>query len=398
MKALLYVQHLLGTGHVRRAALLTRALAAHKACVTVAYGGFPVGGVDFGPARVVHLPPARAADAAFSAIVDVDGRPIDDAWRAARRNALLSLFDEQQPDILLVETFPFGRRQFRFELAPLLDAARAARALGPSPLIASSVRDILIKKADPKKHDDMAAMARRWFDLVLVHGDPAFIPFEATFPPTPAVADLIRYTGYVAPDREPPSPSGDDGLGEVVVSVGGGAVGFNLLRTALMARPLSAAADRIWRLLLGADLTPESVAALHDMAAAQGPGVILEPARPDFPGLLGRCLLSISQAGYNTVMDILKVGCRAIVVPFAAGGETEQAERARRLAARGLLIVLDEAALTPQTLAETVDKAMAGPPPAAEGMTLPVDGAARSAALLIDHARNLGKARCGTMI
>ncbi|NBC34345.1 MAG: glycosyltransferase [Alphaproteobacteria bacterium] len=389
MKALLYVQHLLGTGHVRRAALLARALANRDVNVTVAYGGFPVSGVDFGPARIVPLPPARAADAAFSAVLDAEGRPIGEAWKGARRDALLALFLRQEADILLIETFPFGRRQFRFELAPLLDAARDAR---PRPVIASSVRDILIRKADPKKHDDMAAMARRWFDLVLVHGDPAFIPFEATFPPAPAIADLIRYTGYVAPDRDPPAPPGDDGHGEVVVSVGGGAVGFDLLRTTLRARPMSAAAHRRWRLLLGADLAPEHIAALRDMAAAQGPGVILEPARPDFPGLLGRCLLSISQAGYNTVMDILKAGCRAIVVPFAAGGETEQAERAWRLADRGLLAVLEEAALTPQALAEAVDNVLAGPPPAAAAPGLPVDGAARSAALLIDYARKAAAA------
>ena len=42
--------------------------------------------------------------------------------RNSRRTALLSLADEVDPDILLLETYPFGRRQFRFELLPLLDA------------------------------------------------------------------------------------------------------------------------------------------------------------------------------------------------------------------------------------------------------------------------------------
>ena len=50
------MQHLLGIGHVRRAALITRALSAAGLDVTVASGGFPVAGVDYGAARVVQLP------------------------------------------------------------------------------------------------------------------------------------------------------------------------------------------------------------------------------------------------------------------------------------------------------------------------------------------------------
>jgi predicted glycosyltransferase len=40
----------------------------------------------------------------------------------------------------VIELFPFGRRQMRFELLPLLEAARAR---SPRPWIISSVRDVL---------------------------------------------------------------------------------------------------------------------------------------------------------------------------------------------------------------------------------------------------------------
>ena len=388
-KALLYVQHLLGTGHVRRAAPIARALDVRGVEVTVAFGGFPFAGVDFGRADVVYLPPARSADAAFSAIVDAGGQVIDEAWKAERRGALLSLFEAVDPDILLIETFPFGRRQFRFELTPLL---RAAHAKTRRPLIASSVRDILIPKKDPRKHEDMAEMARRWFDLVLVHGDPDIVPFDATFPPAPAIADLIRYTGYVTSEQEPVPPPGEDGQDEVVVSVGGGAVGFNLLKAAVQARPISVARERTWRLLLGPDLPSDAVAAIRDSAGNQRSGLIIEPARPDFPGLLRRCLLSVSQAGYNTVMDILNAGCRAIVVPFAAGGETEQAERAQRLADRGLMTVVDEAQLTAGILAEAVEAALAKPRPDASRLRIPMQGATRSAKFLLDRVEQAARA------
>jgi predicted glycosyltransferase len=377
MKALIWVQHLLGIGHVRRAALIARAMTGAGLDVTVASGGFPVAGVGYGDARVVQLPPARAADKTFKLLVTEGGYPLDDAWKERRRTALLSLTDEVDPDILLLETYPFGRRQFRFELLSLLDHLnrRSTR-----PLVAASVRDILVAKDNPAREAEMADIARRHLDLVLVHGDPALVPFEATFPPADTIRDLIRYTGYVAPARKPPTPDGD-GHGEVVVSVGGGAVGLPLLRAAMESRPLTALAHTRWRLLAGPDIPEPEFQTLRTSAPT---GVVVERARPDFPELLARCTLSISQAGYNTLMDILQARCRAVVVPFAAGNETEQTDRARLFEARGLLHIADESGLTAATLAHAIARALEAPPPPA--FTPALDGAANTARLLIEAA------------
>jgi predicted glycosyltransferase len=377
MKVLVHVQHLLGIGHTRRAAAITRALVEAGFAVTVAQGGFPVAGTDWGGATVVALPPARAADTGFRVLLDAEDRPIDAGWKQRRAATLLALYAELQPDILLVETFPFGRRAFSFELLPLLEAARRAT---PRPLIASSVRDILVEKNDPAKVESMADTARALFDLVLVHGDPMVIPFEASFPPAPRIADLIRYTGYVgAPSTREPPPG--DGVDEIVVSVGGGAVGAELLRTALAARALSGQNQARWRLLAGPDLPAGTVAAL---TAAAADGVVVERARPDFPGLLARCRLSVSQAGYNTVMDVVRAGCRAVFVPFAAAGETEQTRRAELLAAAGHCLVVPEHGLTAERLARAVDDAIAAPAPTRAALAL--DGARTTATLLGEAA------------
>ena len=90
-RILLYVQHLLGIGHQKRAATLTRALEAAGFAVTYVSGGFPVRGLDTGPADVVQLPPARAVDKFFKVLVGPDGQVIDDAWRARRRELLVTL-------------------------------------------------------------------------------------------------------------------------------------------------------------------------------------------------------------------------------------------------------------------------------------------------------------------
>ncbi|WP_035693757.1 glycosyltransferase family protein [Azospirillum halopraeferens] len=380
-----HVQHLLGIGHDRRAAAIARALDAAGLAVTVARGGHAVPGVDYGGAEIVPLPPARAADASFKVLLDGAGRPIDDAWREARRTTLLNAFQRARPDLLLVESFPFARRAFRFELLPLIAAARAAGLP-----VAVSVRDILVAKPDPVRVEEVVRTVLDSVDLVLVHGDPALIPLDATFAAADRIAGRIRYTGYVA---SPPAAAAGadaeanagDGAGEVLVSVGGGAVGLPLLRAALAARPLSPAAALPWRLLAGPDVPDADVAALaaraRSMAVpATAPATIVERARPDFPALLRRCRLSISQAGYNTVLDLLQAGCRALVVPFAAGSETEQALRAGILADRGRLTVVDEATLTPDTLAAGIARALALPPPAP--LPLRLDGARETARLL----------------
>jgi predicted glycosyltransferase len=144
---------------------------------------------------------------------------------------------------------------------------------------------------------------------------------------------------------------------------------------------LTALAGIPWRLLAGPDIDEAAFQALRNSAPN---GVIVERARPDFPELLARCTLSISQAGYNTLMDILQARCRAVVVPFAAGNETEQTDRARLFEARGLLHIAGEAGLSAETLAAAIARALEAPPP--PPFTPALDGAAATARLLIEAA------------
>jgi predicted glycosyltransferase len=113
-----------------------------------------------------------------------------------------------------------------------------------------------------------------------------------------------------------------------------------------------------------------------------GDGVVVERSRPDFPALLANCELSISQGGYNTLMETMQAGARAVVVPFAEGGESEQTLRARLLAERGLLEVVE--ALSPGALAAAVERALGRPRPA---LGASLEGARNSAALVREWLR-----------
>ena len=387
MIVLFHVQHLLGIGHLTRTATLARALAAERFEVTVASGGVPVPGIDFGRARLVQLPAAQVADRRFKQLVDEQGRPVDDAWRARRRDRLLEVYAESRPDFVLTELFPFGRRQLRFELLPLLDRCTEDRARSGLPRIVCSVRDILVASPKPERNREMLELVRRYYDRVLVHGDPRFVSLDATFPHAGEIADRIAYTGYVvarsgrAPAKA--APGVEEGDGEVIVSAGGGAVGGRLLEAALEARPRTALADARWRLLAGENL-PEST--FRALAARAPAGVVVERFRPDFTVLLRGARLSVSQGGYNTLMEVLDAGLPAVVVPYAGGLETEQTLRANLLADRGLIEVVGEDALGPGSLAAAVERALERPRPVRRA-ELDTSGATTTAAALRELAR-----------
>ncbi len=353
-RVMFYVQHLLGVGHLKRASLIARAMADSGLDVTVALGGPEVRGVGFEGCARVLLPPVRATDETFRTLVDEHGNPIDDAWRDSRMSRLLNAFEAIAPDVLLVEQFPFGRRQFRFELMPLLEAARTSPK---APRIVSSVRDVLVRKADPRKNEEMVALADAWFHAVLIHGDRRVLPLEASLPEIRSLGKTLTYTGYVVESSNADQLARDreSGRDEVVVSVGGGAVGEPLLRAAIAARPLSRLNQNVWRLICGPNLA-DSV--LEELSWNAPPGIVVDRWRADFPILLRNCVLSISQGGYNTIMDILQAKARAVIVPFAAGAETEQEFRARTLERHGLLSVVDPKSLSPVVLANAVDKAL----------------------------------------
>ncbi|MCK5621294.1 MAG: glycosyl transferase family 28, partial [Alphaproteobacteria bacterium] len=65
----------------------------------------------------------------------------------------------------------------------------------------------------------------------------------------------------------------------------------------------------------------------------------------------------------------------------------EQALRARLLAERGRVQVVDEATLTPETLAAAIDEALLRPAPALKGLAL--DGAAETARAVRELAGRL---------
>jgi predicted glycosyltransferase len=369
LRVLLYVQHLLGIGHLARMSHIATALKRHGLDPVLVTGGVPAPG--FPPAGITHvaLPPLKSSDG-FRALLTGDGAAASPAFLKARRDRLVSLLHSTKPQLILIEAFPFGRRQMRFELLALLEAARAMQ---PKPIIAASVRDIVQPLTKTGREAEVLRTLKLYFDHVLVHGDPRLVRLADSFPAEARIAPPVSYTGLVTGGDIAPAPERFD----VIVSAGGGAAQGRLCQTALEARALTPLVDRRWLVITGPN-APDGLTATLMSKLQDGDAVV--PFRSDFPGLLAQAQLSISQAGYNTCGDLLRTGCPAVLVPFAAGGEREQTLRAGRLAERGLAVSVDEASLDAPRLAEAIGRAVAGGRRSAAGIDL--DGADRTAGLI----------------
>jgi predicted glycosyltransferase len=371
-RMLMYCQHSVGLGHLVRSLALAEALAASFDVTLLSGGPLPEGVAAPDGVEIVGLPPLGMDS--DHRIISRDGRSVDEAF-ALRRQALIDALHTTRPDALVIELFPFGRRKFRIELLPLLEAATAAPR---RPLIACSLRDILVDRGDEQEDFDDSAcqIANRYFDAVLLHADERLNRLEDSFRPRTPLRVPVHYTGFVVPG-EPPRPARRrEGI---VVSSGGGIVGGPLVRAAVAAhRRRWPATGQAMRIVAGPFLPAEEWAWLQrEAAATEG----LEAVRsvPNLRDELARAALSISQCGYNTTFDLLRSRVPALVVPYAPPGEDEQTRRARALERLGVLRVLEERDLEGRALAAAIDETLSFEPGEVD---LRIDGGAESAAVL----------------
>src|SRR5690606_29970419 len=93
---LIWVTHLYGIGHLRRASAIARACRELGLAVTLVSGGRPLpflaAELEAEGIRLVQLPPLHSPDASFAQLVDADGREADSGYLRERRRLLLDAF------------------------------------------------------------------------------------------------------------------------------------------------------------------------------------------------------------------------------------------------------------------------------------------------------------------
>ncbi|EFL88059.1 glycosyltransferase family protein [Ahrensia sp. R2A130] len=367
---LFYFLHLLGVGHVFRAQRLVKAFLNAGFDVDIIYGGKPVPGFDPGDARVHYLPPISAADASYSQWLDGNGDALGDDWMEKRCAVLLDAIASLQPDAVLTEAFPFGRRVVRHEVTAMLDALAAKSR---PPLVTSSVRDILQPRTKPGRDQETVDVLHARYDQVLVHSDPALVTLEETFPLTCEIEPMLGYTGFVVPanllEIEPSGAAVD-----IVATAGGGAFGGEMLDVVVQLAALRPELNFL--IATGSEAKEGAIAKLIELA---GPNVRIVKRINGLAGQMAAARLSISQCGYNTAMDVLASRSRAVFVPHDTTGQKEQALRAAVLERAGVAVSLPQSRLTLKALSDAVIQALVLPKPA---LDVDFDGAANSAKLV----------------
>lgn len=375
LRVLLHAPHLSGVGHHVRMREIARALAPRH---DVAFfgGGRAVPG-DW-PAGVRHLPlpglhrsPAGLAPLGAGAALA--------ATLAARVAAIRMAVGNLQPDIVVIEHYPFSKWELAGEFEALIDAARQAR---PRSRIVCSVRDI------PRQTRHEACPPAEWaarvagtlnerFDALLVHGDPALTPLADALPTAAALCIPVHYTGLVSEPvpTEQPADGPVSATGYVLASIGGGVDAAGLLRLCREA----------WGQLPPALRSGRHLLLCHglDDGAASGSvdDVHALPFSDDFLHRLAGADLSVSYAGYNTCTNLLATRVRAVVVPNPR--MSDQAARADVLAQLGVARVLPADGLTATALADAMADALQGP---RQEHAVALDGAATTVRLLEELA------------
>jgi predicted glycosyltransferase len=349
MKVLMYCQHVLGIGHLVRTTEIARAVS-QRAEVTFVSGGATVDGFLFpSGVKLVQLP-ALQMDDEFSALESRGCAQGTQEIQDLRREQLLSVFDEVLPDILIIELFPFGRKRFAFELIPFLERARQRDG---QTLVVCSLRDILVEKSDQITHEErVCRIVNTHFDLILVHGDPAFLKLDETFHRMPELRCEIRYTGFVQQRDGGDVALTDASEPTIVVSIGSGRYrqGQLLLESVIRAAALlECRIPHVFRVFAGPFIPDDVLKRLKDMAGGAR-NVRIERYSPNLLGHLGRADLSISMSGYNTIMNLLATGVRSLVYPYTANNNQEQHIRAGRLENLGIVELLHPEMLAAQML------------------------------------------------
>jgi predicted glycosyltransferase len=138
----------------------------------------------------------------------------------------------------------------------------------------------------------------------------------------------------------------------ILVSVGGGKLGHDLLECIIEAAPLIAEAlpHHIY-VFAGPLMAPEKYQFFEQLAINK-PNLTLRQYTPHLLAFMEKADLSISLGGYNTTMNILKTGVRSMIYP--SNKDREQAIRAEKLQTLNFLDIIEASDLQPSVLTQKI--------------------------------------------
>jgi predicted glycosyltransferase len=342
LSLLFYCHDALRFGQTARAALLAKLSSHFRVVVVAGDQGRPMFALP-PQVEVVHLRTRGPSSA-----------------RAVRRKVLMDTYLRVDPAVVVIEQFPFGCHEMSDDIVGVLEAAAANPR---TRLVACSVVEILVDLAaeTPRPDDPVQRLADRYFDVVLVHADPRLGRLEETFEPH-ALRVPIRYTGFIAPAPAWEAARLVHSRKDVVVTCDSARPDGALFRAALAAYDHWAPSERLpLRIVAGPALPDRELAALK-AEAARRLDVMVERNAEDLRVSADNVAVSVSDGACDTVFEMLRIGVPALVV--AGGwGDDERGEWAHRLAALGVVRLVERDRLDGAALADEITATRMLPPP-----------------------------------
>jgi predicted glycosyltransferase len=383
-RILMYTQDSFGLGHLRRATNLANALVTQQADLSVLMiVDSPVAPFfDLGPnIDFIKLPTVVKIGAGVfrTGRLSVEY----DAVRALRSNLIREIVQRFVPDVALVDHMPGGANR---ELVPTLAMIRR-RGL-PTKMVLG-LRDIIDRPEVTRgvwRREGVYRSMERNYQRVLVYGSPDVFPTAEEYRFGSRMGTRVEYCGYVCnmdPVDDPLRVREKHQLSEqpiVVVMAGGGADGFELMQTYLQAARILGQQRAFQTLMVTGPFMPDlERKALRDRA--QELGVQVKTTVGDSMSPINAAHVVVCMAGYNTLLEVLRFGKRAIVVP-RPGPSAEQIMRARLFSRCGLVDVLEPEKRGAFELAQALEQALSCPQPVPT-RPLDLDGVARASAALL---------------
>jgi predicted glycosyltransferase len=307
-----------------------------------------------------------------SSLYDPSGKYTPEELMSRRRQQISEVLHQNSFDAVITELFPFGRKKFKPEVLGMIDLVKAKN---PKAKVYSGLRDILVQKHDGKARDlQMANIVNEYYDGVFVHSDERILKLDETFQQVSVIADKLHYTGFIT-EAKPQENTHIQRQPEVLVSMGGGIVGAEMLvAVAETARLLP---EFQFRFFLGPYAPTDLRAKLEDIRNQQTKNITVEGFSNNFEAELQKAALSISLAGYNTLMNTLNTKTMALMYPYLAN--EEQTLRGKKFEPTGTVKMFYPEDLKPEILAPLIrDYAFAFP----KNVDINLEGAKNTALLL----------------
>ena len=226
--------------------------------------------------------------------------------------------------------------------------------------IVSSLRDIVVTKTNQEKYENkVCRLMNQYFDMLLIHGDKNFVPLDESFSRVKDIQSQTKYTGYVVqkPKVNPELTEEDKYIIDsekplILVSVGGGRFGHELIDCVIASADILQQKIPHQIQIFTGPFAPEEKIQVWQKLAENKDNIRVNRYTRNLLSYMQKADLSISMSGYNTTLNVMTTGVRAMILPFKGNNDQEQRIRASKLDDLGVVKMLDESDLQPEIFSQ----------------------------------------------